>query len=278
MRISSRCPIEELGADPRDLIRVFHSPGFPSPAHSAEADLFARQHDVPGHRQHALADARILIVGAGGLGSWTALALVRGGAQMLTIVEPDRFDRTNAPRQLMFGPDLAQFKAVAVARNLVDHMTAGGELIAVPLPFERAIQEFPLPADIALFLVDNNACRFAGIGFARQHRIPAVFTMLSLDGLRLQTFLQGPAENDPCLHCALPNLEADAGARCAAATIATCFAAVAFTTFFVHRALMGWPRGVPQFNWREGDLMGIAPDRVGTVARRADCPTCAKRA
>ena len=54
--------------DPRALIRVFESAGFPPPRHAAEPDLFVRQQDVPGHDQAALADARILIVGAGGLG------------------------------------------------------------------------------------------------------------------------------------------------------------------------------------------------------------------
>src|SRR5438034_6059668 len=151
--------------DPRALIRVFESAGFPPPRHAAEPDLFARQQDVPGHDQAALADARILIVGVGGLGSWTALALARSGARLLTLVEPDRFDRTNAHRQLMFDRDLGQAKAVACARNIVDHMVAGGQVVAIPLAFKDAAREIPLAADVALFLVDNNACRFAGIRF-----------------------------------------------------------------------------------------------------------------
>jgi len=51
------------------------------------------------------------IVGAGGLASWVALALARSGVRHLTIVDPDRFDRTNASRQLMFGGDVGDWKA-----------------------------------------------------------------------------------------------------------------------------------------------------------------------
>jgi len=47
------------------------------------ADLFARHEGVPGHVQEALTNARTVIVGAGGLGSWVALALARSGAREL---------------------------------------------------------------------------------------------------------------------------------------------------------------------------------------------------
>jgi molybdopterin/thiamine biosynthesis adenylyltransferase len=203
-----------------------------------------------------------------------ALALARSGARRMTIVDPDRFDRTNTNRQLVFGSDLGRPKAIALAQNLLDHMVAGGQVTAIPLAFDEAVQKFPLPANVVLFLVDNNRCRFQGVGFARQRHIPAVFTMLSADGSRLHTFLQGPARDDPCLWCALPNLDVAASAPCASATITSCLLGAAYTTFFAHRAVMGWPPHVAQFNWREADLLGVAPDRVGTVARRPGCATC----
>ena len=84
-------------ADPQ----VFEAPGLPPLLHPAEPDAFARQVDVPAHDQAALEQVRIPIAGAGGLGSWAALALLRAGARHVTIAEPDRFDRTNASRQLI---------------------------------------------------------------------------------------------------------------------------------------------------------------------------------
>jgi molybdopterin/thiamine biosynthesis adenylyltransferase len=209
------------------------------------------------------------------LGSWAGLALIRSGARNITITEPDRFDRTNASRQLMFGQDIGQPKAIAVARNLVPHATSKGQITAIPLEFQEAATRFPLPADIALFLVDNNACRLAGAQFARKRGIPAVFAMLSADAMRTHVFLQGADPSDACLRCALPNMDPEGSMPCVSAIITSCLLATAFTTFFVHRGLMGWPEGVEPFNWREADLLGVAPDRTGMVQRRPDCPTCA---
>ena len=47
-----------------------------------------------------LADARVILLGVGGVGSWCAEALVRSGVGHLTLVDPDRVDVTNINRQL----------------------------------------------------------------------------------------------------------------------------------------------------------------------------------
>ena len=254
-------------------VQIFEAAGLPL-MHPAEADVFARQLDIPGHRQEALEDARVLVVGAGGLGSWTGVALIRSGVRHLTIVEPDSFERTNAARQLMFKDDLGQPKAIAVARNLVPHAPAPAQITAIPCEFEEAVRRFALPADVVLLLVDNNACRLAGAQFARRRGIPAVFAMLSADAMRAHVFLQGPQPTDACIHCALPNLDPDGSMPCVSAIITSCLLAAAYATVFVHRALMGWPEGVDPFNWREADLLGVAPERTGRVQQRSGCPTC----
>jgi molybdopterin/thiamine biosynthesis adenylyltransferase len=258
---------------PHPVIESFDAPPLPPP-HPAEADTFARHAGIPGHDQEALARARIVLVGAGGLNSWTALGLVRSGARFITIVDHDLADRTNTPRQLYFADDLGQPKAIRLAHNLVGHAVAGARLTGIALRFEQAAEAFALPADLLVVGVDNNACRLYCAREARARRIPAVFTMLSRDGMRCQSFLQGPNPEDPCLWCALPNLDPEGAAPCAAAIISSCFLATAFALFFAHRALMGWPEGVEAFNWREADLLGVAPDRLGMISRRPDCAVC----
>jgi molybdopterin/thiamine biosynthesis adenylyltransferase len=260
---------------PVQVIETVAAPPLPV-RHEAEADTFARHQGIPGHNQQALADARILSVGAGGLGSWTALALVRSGARWLTIMDDDVAERSNASRQLYFAADLGHHKSMRLIRNLAGHMVAGGLLCGIVMRFEQAAQEFALPADVLLVGVDNNSTRLFAVREARRRQIPAVFTMLSPDGMRCQCFLQGPNPEDPCLWCALPNLDPDTAAPCAAAVISSCFLAAAFATFFCHRALMGWPAGVEPYNWREDDLLGASPPQVGRVRKRPDCAVCGK--
>ena len=47
-----------------------------------------------------LADARVILFGVGGVGSWCAESLVRSGVGHLTLVDPDCVDITNINRQL----------------------------------------------------------------------------------------------------------------------------------------------------------------------------------
>jgi molybdopterin/thiamine biosynthesis adenylyltransferase len=246
--------------------------------HEAEADTFARHQGIPGHDHERLANAHIFMAGAGGLNGWAAVALARSGVRSLTIADHDLVERSNCSRQVFFAADLGKFKALQLVRNLAGHLVAGGKLTGIAMRFEQAVKEFALPADLLVVGVDNNACRLFAVHEARRRRIPAVFTMLSLDAMRCQCFLQGPNPDDPCLWCCLPNLDPDNAAPCAAAVISSCFLAAAFTTFFCHRALMGWPEGVEPFNWREDDLLGVSPARIGRVRKRPDCPVCGKPA
>ena len=265
--------LEPSEADDREIILV-DAEGFPPPRHLAEADCFARHEGVPGHDQLALEGARIAIVGAGGLGSWTALSLARSGAKALTIIDPDRFERSNAARQLLYGNDIGRSKAFAVAQNVAAHMIGGGQITAMRLPFLDAAERFTIAADVVVCLVDNNRCRLEAVRFTKRAGIPAVFGMLSTDSMRFHGFLQQAAPDAPCLWCALPNLEPEASSPCAAATIVSCLLVAAHVSFFVHRALMGWPENVAMFNWREVDLTAHAPDRAGFVARRRHCSVC----
>lgn len=257
---------------PEEIVQVFRAEGLP-PAHEAEADTFARHRDIPAHNQESLAAAHVIVVGSGGLGGPYGLGAARSGIGTLTFVEHDRFDRTNAPRQLMYAQDLGQPKAHRVAANLVPHMVGGGQITGVALTWQDARDRYPLSADLIVCLVDNNECRLDVARHARSRRIPAVFTMLSDDGMRCQTFLQGASPYDACLHCAKPDLDPERAMPCVSAIITSCLLAAAFTLFFTHRALCGWGE-LPAFNWRQADLTGIAEDRSGWIEQRPTCPTC----
>jgi molybdopterin-synthase adenylyltransferase len=64
-------------------------------------------------------DSSILIVGMGGLGAPAAMALVRGGARRLTLVDPDPVELSNLPRQVIYNDsDIGLPKVETAARRL----------------------------------------------------------------------------------------------------------------------------------------------------------------
>jgi molybdopterin/thiamine biosynthesis adenylyltransferase len=75
---------------------------------------------VSGHRrQSKLAQARVVVVGAGGLGSPVALSLAAAGVGVLRIIDDDRVDLSNLQRQTLFRTrDLGRPKAEVAAERL----------------------------------------------------------------------------------------------------------------------------------------------------------------
>ncbi|WP_324717407.1 molybdopterin-synthase adenylyltransferase MoeB [Carboxydochorda subterranea] len=71
--------------------------------------------------QRKLLESRVLIVGAGGLGSPTALYLAAAGVGTLGIVDGDRVDLTNLQRQILhFTHDVGRPKTQSARRTLED--------------------------------------------------------------------------------------------------------------------------------------------------------------
>ena len=65
--------------------------------------------------------AKVLIFGVGGVGSWCAESLVRSGVRNLTIVDSDRICITNCNRQLMAtSKTVGQVKVIALRERLLE--------------------------------------------------------------------------------------------------------------------------------------------------------------
>lgn len=223
---------------------------------------------MPGHNQEAIERARIVLVGAGGLGSWVGVGLARLGIKHLTIFDGDSFDRTNLCRQLAFGRDLQQRKAHALAGNLVPHMTNPGRIVSVGSMFGEAAVAGLGVIDLLLVGVDNNRARLAATKVGLAHGVPVLFAMLSTDGLRARVFLHRPG--GACLSCVLPDLDAQSAAPCAAASIAGCFLAAGHAVELAVAAL-SLNHAIP--NWTEVSLDG-STQRMASATRRASCSAC----
>jgi len=87
-----------------------------------DLERYARHLILPemgGLRQLALRDARIALVGIGGIGCPTAQALAHVGVGHLTLIDPDTVDLSNLPRQTLFRKaDVGRPKALVAAEVL----------------------------------------------------------------------------------------------------------------------------------------------------------------
>jgi molybdopterin-synthase adenylyltransferase len=76
---------------------------------------------TPSQCQGALEDARIAVLGVGGLGGWAALSLACVGVGEMLLVDFDRVELSNLNRQVLYGEsDVGRPKVGAAARRLQD--------------------------------------------------------------------------------------------------------------------------------------------------------------
>jgi bacteriocin biosynthesis cyclodehydratase domain-containing protein len=74
---------------------------------------------TPSQCQGRLEDARVAVIGVGGLGGWSALTLACCGIGEMLLVDFDRIELSNLNRQVLYGePDIGRLKAEAAAERL----------------------------------------------------------------------------------------------------------------------------------------------------------------
>lgn len=91
---------------------------------SAEVERYARHlvlREVGGPGQQKLKAARVLMVGAGGLGAPASLYLAAAGVGRITIVDPDTVALSNLQRQVLYATsDVGRDKTEVTARRLAE--------------------------------------------------------------------------------------------------------------------------------------------------------------
>ena len=77
-----------------------------------EAAVYDRQSLLPDFNQQTLEQAKIILIGAGGIGSELAEGLVRKGVGKLIIYDHDTIELSNLNRQHFFKQDIGKNKGV----------------------------------------------------------------------------------------------------------------------------------------------------------------------
>jgi molybdopterin/thiamine biosynthesis adenylyltransferase len=113
------------------------------------------------HKGDPPADARVVIIGAGGIGAPLAMALVAGGVQRLVVVDDDRVELSNLHRQILFrDEDVGRLKLDAFASAI----QARSPETCVELIHGRALPSTAVSivkgASVVIDATDNFASRF----------------------------------------------------------------------------------------------------------------------
>lgn len=187
-----------------------------------EADFYARQtnlSEVGAIGQQRLKAARVLVVGAGGLGCSALQYLAAAGVGTLAICEPDALEASNLHRQPLYTPaDLGRPKATQAAERL----RAQNPFITIeahPDPFTRENAARLLPLyDTILDCTDNFEAKFLLNDMAVAHKKRLI--QASIYQYEGQLFVYDPEAKGPCLRCIWPEMPAPGCVRsCAEAGV-----------------------------------------------------------
>lgn len=123
-----------------------------------------------------LAASRVLVVGAGGLGSAVLPQLVSQGVGHLTLYESDRIEPSNLPRQLLYTPDDVGLMKGEVTR---EKLLSLNPTLHLDLRIERVdglvLRELDAEWDLLVDCADNYATSAALDIFSETHGIPLLW-------------------------------------------------------------------------------------------------------
>ncbi|MBT0960489.1 HesA/MoeB/ThiF family protein [Denitromonas iodatirespirans] len=165
--------------------------------------------------QQAFVDARVLVVGAGGLGSPAAMYLAAAGVGTLVLVDDDDVDLTNLQRQILHTAEAVGRPKVESGRATLGRLNPEVEVVpfALRLAGEALMREVAL-ADVVLDCSDNFETRHAINRACHAHRTPLVSgAAIRFDG-QLSVF-DLRTDDSPCYHCLFPEGEDVEQVRCA---------------------------------------------------------------
>lgn len=172
---------------------------------TAELHRYARQLALPGfgpEAQERLRDARVLVVGCGGLGSPVLSYLAAAGVGHLSFVDGDLVDITNLQRQILHAtPDVGRLKtqsAEARLRALNPHI----ELVPHPLLLtEDNAADLVAPCDLVIDAVDNYPTKYLVSDTCVALGKPYIHGGISPFTGQVLTVVPGLT---PCLRCIFP--------------------------------------------------------------------------
>ncbi|WP_430450238.1 HesA/MoeB/ThiF family protein [Rhodophyticola sp.] len=230
--------------------------------------------DIGGRGQHALKEARVLVVGAGGLGSPALLYLAAAGVGTIGVIDGDVVDLSNLQRQVIHTDQRQEMPKVFSAEIA---MKALNPFVAVK-PYNRALsaeiaEELFAEYDLILDGTDSYATRALINAAAQASGRPVMAGAISAwEG---QVTLYDPAGGAPCFACIFPQAPAPGlSATCAETGVIGALPGVigAMMALEAVKEITGAGDGL------RGRMLIYdafhAETRIISLKRRADCMVC----
>jgi molybdopterin/thiamine biosynthesis adenylyltransferase/rhodanese-related sulfurtransferase len=172
--------------------------------------------------QRRLLDARVVVVGAGGLGSPAAFYLAAAGVGTLALVDDDRVERSNLQRQILHTDRAVGVPKVASARERLLALNPSLRVDAVEARVgPDNVEALLRGADVVIDGSDTFAARYLLDAACRELGIPLVYGAVERFTGQVAVFDAGRRRGAaPCYRCLFPEPpDAEAAPNCAEAGV-----------------------------------------------------------
>ncbi|MCG6869600.1 MAG: molybdopterin-synthase adenylyltransferase MoeB [Gammaproteobacteria bacterium] len=170
----------------------------------AQRERYSRQIRLPWigpEGQQRLLDARVFVVGMGGLGSPAAMYLAAAGVGHLAINDFDRVDASNLQRQIIHRTSDIGSGKVESARDTLREINTGVRVTAIGWQLEGGELDAEVDkADVVLDCSDNFPTRFALNAACVARGTPLVSGAAIRAEAQIVTFLPADPQS-PCYRC-----------------------------------------------------------------------------
>jgi len=171
--------------------------------------------EIDAEGQQRLTDARVLIIGLGGLGSSSSVYLAAAGVGHLVLVDFDEVDISNLQRQIVHATrDIGRLKVDSAAEHLLE-LNPEIQITKIDHKIENEeLEEQIKSSSVVLDCSDNFQTRFAINDACVKHKIPLVSGAAIRFEAQLSVF-DARHEDSPCYRCLYGN-EAEVEQSCTA--------------------------------------------------------------
>ena len=156
--------------------------------------------------QEKLLQAKVLVIGAGGLGSPAIYYLAAAGVGNIGIVDDDVVELSNLQRQIIHNQNDLGRKKVESAKEKINYLNDDVKIDIYPIRIDHQnLTELVQNYDFILDATDNFPTRFIINQVCHQQKKPLIFAAVKGFLGQVSTF-KSYQQNNPCYACFNPNI------------------------------------------------------------------------